>query len=146
MSGMKEKRTGELVGSIIGNVFVLVIVNSVLLWRQYTHGVVLETWVDILWAANLSCLVQIAGSLILAFYRPPRLYAFFELLFSVAGLLSVAVFFIVFPLDFSLVVGPWLNTLLRVVMIVGIGGAAIGVIVWLVRFIAGRDYSPAKAS
>jgi hypothetical protein len=143
---MKEKRTGELVGSIIGNVIAIVIVNSVLFWRQYTHGVVLESWVDILWAANLSFLVQIAGSLILAFYRPPRLYAFMELLFSAAGLVSVIVFFIVFPLDFSRIVGPWLNTLLRVVMIVGIGGAAIGVIVWLVRFIAGRDYSPARAS
>ena len=57
---VKEKRTGELVGSIVGNVIAIVIVNSVLLWRQYTHGVVLESWVDILWAANLSFLVQIA--------------------------------------------------------------------------------------
>ena len=143
---MKEKRTGELVGSIIGNVFAIAIVNSVLLWRQYTHGVVLESWVDILWAANLSFLVQIAGSLILSFYRPPRLYAFMELLFSMAGLVSVTVFYLVFPLDFSLLVGPWLNTLLRVAMIVGMAGAAVGVIVWLVRFIAGRDYSPARAS
>ncbi len=142
---MKEKRTGELVGSIIGNVFAIAIVNSVLLWRQYTHGAILESWVDILWAANLSVLVQIAGNLILAFYRPPRLYAFMELLFSLAGLLSVIVFFIVFPLDFSLLVGSWLNTLLRVLMIVGIAGGSIGVIVWLVRFIAGRDYSPARA-
>jgi len=143
---MKEKRTGELVGSIIGNIIALAIVNSVLLWRQYTHGVILESWVDILWAANLSFLVQIAGSLILAFYRPARLYAFMELLFSMAGLLSVIVFFMVFPLDFSLLVGSWLNTLLRVLMIVGMAGAAIGVIVWLVRFIAGREYGAARAS
>jgi hypothetical protein len=143
---VKEKRTGELVGSIVGNVIAIVIVNSVLLWRQYTHGVVLESWVDILWAANLSFLVQIAGTLLLALYRPARLYALMELLFSMAGLLSVIVFYIVFPLDFSLLVGPWLNTLLRVVMIVGIGGAAIGVIVWLVRFIAGKDYSAAPAA
>jgi hypothetical protein len=143
---MKEKRTGEFVGAIVGNVFAIAIVNSVLLWRQYTHGVILESWVDILWAANLSFLVQIVGNLILSFYRPPRLYAFFELLFSIAGLVSVIVFWIVFPLDFSLLVGSWLNVLLRVAMIVGMGGAAIGVIVWLVRFIAGRDYSTAKAS
>ena len=143
---MREKRTGELVGSIVGNVIAIGIVNSVLLWRQYTHGVVLDTWVDILWAANLSFLVQIAGSFILAFFRPPRLYAFMELLFTAAGLLSVIVFFIVFPLDFSVIVGPWLNTLLRVVLIVGIGGGAIGLIVWLVRFIVGRDYTPARAS
>jgi hypothetical protein len=143
---VKEKRTGEFVGAIIGNIFAIAIVNSVLFWRQYTHGVILASWVDILWAANLSFLVQIAGSLILAFYRPPRLYAFLELMFSAAGLLSVIVFFIVFPLDFSLLVGSWLNLLLRVLMIVGIGGGAIGVIVWLVRFIAGRDYTPAKAS
>ena len=143
---MKEKRTGEFIGSVIGNIVAIAIVNSVLLWRQYTHGAILESWVDILWAANLSFLVQIVGSLILAFYRPPRLYAFLELVFSAAGLLSVIVFYIVFPLDFSVLVGTWLNTLLRVVMIVGMAGAAIGIIVWLVRFIAGRDYAPAKAS
>ena len=65
---------------------------------------------------------------------------------TAAGLVSVILFYIVFPLDFSLLVGPWLITLLRVVMIVGMGGAAIGAIVWLVRFIAGRGYSPARAS
>ena len=69
-----------------------------------------------------------------------------ELLFSTAGSRFGDRVLHRVPLDFSLLVGPWLNTLLRVVMIVGIGGAAIGVIVWLVRFIAGRDYSAARAA
>jgi hypothetical protein len=143
---MKEKRTGEIAGSIVGNVFAIVIVNTVFLWQKYAHGVILESWVDILWAVNLSCMIQIVGSMVLAFYRPPRFYAFMQMLFSMAGLVSVIVFFVVFPLDFSRIVGPWLNTLLKVVMIIGIGGALIGIIVWLVRFIAGTEYAPSRAS
>ncbi len=142
---MKEKRTGELVGSAIWSVIAIVLVNSVLLWRQYTHGVILESWADILWAANLSFAVQAAVSLLLSLYRPARLYSLLQLLSTAAGLVSVIVFFTVFPLDFSLVVGPWLNTLVRIFLIVGIGGTAIGCVVWLVRFAIGRSYVTTQA-
>jgi hypothetical protein len=142
---MKEKRTGQFIGSIFGNILALAIVNTVLIWRQYTHGVILESWVGILWAANLSLIVQIAGSLILAFYRPAALYAFMEMVFAGLGLLSMIVFFIVFPLDFSGVVGPWLNTLLKVVIALGMAGASIGILVWMVRLVSGKEYTAVRA-
>jgi hypothetical protein len=138
---MKEKRTGEIVAGIIGNILAIVIVNSVLLWRQWTHGVVLESWVDILWAANLSLLVQIAGNLILVFYRPPRVYWLSQALFAAVGLVSLIVFYIVFPLDFSQLVGIWLNTLLKIILIIGMIGTLIGFVVQLVRFILGKPYA-----
>ncbi len=142
---MKEKRTGELVGSVIWNIIAIVFVNSVLLWRQYTHGVVLESWAEILWAANLSFAVQAAVSLALSFYRPAWLYSFLQLIATAAGLVSVIVFFVVFPLDFSVVVGSWLNTLVKILLIVGIGGTSIGLIVWLVRLLTGRGYEASRA-
>ncbi len=132
---MKEKQTGDYVGAFIGNIVALVFVNTVLLWRQYTHGVVLESWADILWAANLSIVLQIAGNLVLSFYRPAWFSALLRTLFAAAGFLSVIVFYIVFPLDFSVIVGDWLNTLLKVLLIVGMGGAFIGMVVELVRLI-----------
>jgi hypothetical protein len=122
-----------------------VLVNLVLLWRQYTHGVILESWAEILWAANLSFAVQAAVSLVLCFYRPARLNAFLQLLSTAGGLVSVIVFFTVFPLDFAQMVGPWLNTLVKIFLIVGIGGTSIGVILWLVRFVAGTGYEMSKA-
>jgi len=41
----------------------------------------------------------------------------------------------VFPLDFSQLVGMWLNTAVRVLVIMGMAGAAIGFLVELVRYI-----------
>jgi hypothetical protein len=143
---MKEKKTGELVGAIFGNIVALVFVNTVLLWRQWTHGVILPTWADILWAANISLVVQIVGNVFLAAWRPRWFWELIQAVFAAAGLLSVIVFFIVFPIDFSLLVGDWLNTLLKVLVIVGIGGTSLALIIHLIRFIAaGAHAAPDSA-
>ena len=137
---MREKTTGDYVGAIVGNIVALVLVNTVLLWRQYTRGVVLATWADILWAANLSLGIQIIGNFLLCFFRPSWFSALMRAVFAAAGLVSIIVFFIVFPLDFSHLAGTWLNTLLKVLLMLGMAGAVIGFLVELVRFIrnAGR--------
>ena len=130
---MKEKKTGEYVAAVIVTIAVCVVLNTLLLWRQWTQGVILESWIDILWAANISLGIQIAGNLVLAFYRPPVFRAFMQAAFTAASLLSAIVFFIVFPMDFSHLVGDWLNTLLKGLLIVGIGVSAIALVVELVR-------------
>ena len=137
---MKEKKTGEFIGGIVANILGIALVNSVLFWRQWTHGVVLESWIDILWAANLSLIVQVAGNLLLTFYRPPRFYALIQAVFAAVGLVSVIVFYIVFPLDFSRIVSIWLNTLLKTILIIAMVGTSIGFIVHLVRLVLGRPY------
>ncbi|MFI5368516.1 MAG: hypothetical protein ACHQ1F_05840, partial [Spirochaetia bacterium] len=128
---MREKKTGDFVGAVVVNVLVCIVLNTLLLWRQWTQGVILESWVDILWAANISFAVQIGGNLILAFYHPPRLQSLMRALFAAAGLLSAIVFFIVFPMDFSHLVGTWLNTLLKVLLMIGIG---VSLITFVVEF------------
>jgi|WetSurMetagenome_2_1015567.scaffolds.fasta_scaffold852759_1 hypothetical protein len=132
---MRERRAGEFIGAAVGAVIVIVLVNTAPLWRPLTHGVVLPRWSDILWAANLSLAAQLVGNLLLAAYRPRWFLTLMQTVFAAGGLLSVLVFFLVFPLDFSGVVGPWLNTVVRLVLMVGIAGAAIGLVVNLVRFI-----------
>jgi hypothetical protein len=138
---MKEKKSIEFVGAIIGAIIGLVIVNTVPLWSHLTNGIILDSWVNILWAANLSMSVQIFGNFILALYHPARLYSFMQAIFAGVGLVSVFVFFIVFPLDFSLVVGNWLNLLVKAVLIVAMFGTAIGLIVNLFRAILGTQYT-----
>jgi len=135
---MKEKKTGDFVAAVIVNILVCIVLNTLLLWRQWTQGVILESWVDILWAANISFAVQIGGNLILAFSHPPRLQTLMRALFAAAGLLSAIVFFIVFPMDFSRLVGRWLNTLLKVLLMIGIGASLITFVVEFVRFVMGR--------
>jgi hypothetical protein len=134
---MKEKKTAELTASTIANTIIVVLLNSVPLWRQYTRGVVLEDFVQILWAANISLLVQIAGNLSMIFYRPPRLAAFVQILGTAAGFLSIIVFYLVFPLDFSQVGLAWINAALKIVLIAGMAGAALGLIVQTVQLAVG---------
>jgi hypothetical protein len=134
---MKEKTTGDYVGALVGNIIAIIFVNTVLFWRQYTQGVILESWADILWAANLSLGAQIVGNFLLCFFRPSWFAALMRAIFAAAGLVSIIVFFIVFPLDFSRLVGTWLNTLLKVLLMIGMAGTVIGFIVEIVRFIRG---------
>jgi hypothetical protein len=138
---MKEKKTADFVGSIVANIIGIAFMNTVLLWRHLTNGVILESWIDILWAANLSMIVQITGNMLLAFYRPARMYSLIQTIFAAVGLASMIVFYIVFPLDFSQVAGHWLNTLVRAVLIVAMAGTSIGVVVNLARAISGTQYS-----
>jgi hypothetical protein len=130
---MKEKKTGELTASSIANAIGTVLFNTVPLWRQYTQGVVLEDFIRILWAANLSFLVQVAGNLSLMFHRPPRFAALVQILTTSAALLSLIVFSAIFPLDFSQVGLPWVNTALRIVLIAAIGGTGVALIVQIVQ-------------
>jgi hypothetical protein len=135
---MKRKRIGELFGAIIGDIIAIVLVNSMLVWRQWTNGVVLESWIGILWAANLSLTIQIVGNLILIFYRPQPMVAFMRMIFSAASLVSMIVFFMVFPVDFSAIGAAWLNTTLKVILAVAMGAACLSLIVNLVRLMTGR--------
>jgi hypothetical protein len=60
------------------------------------------------------------------------------------GLVSVIVFFIVLPLDFSQIGVGWLNTLLKAILIAGMAGTSIGVVVHVSRAASGAQYAPAK--
>lgn len=143
---MKEKKTSDLVTSAVFNVIFLVFVNTIPLWQQSTRGVILDTWSSVLWAMNISIGSQIAGNLFLLFYRPRWLSELLGAVFAATGFLSVVVFFIVFPLDFSKVVGPWLNTLVKILCMLGMAGSLIGFIVQLVRFLREAGKALVKAT
>jgi hypothetical protein len=140
IASMKEKKTSAIIFSIISGLVGIAFVNTVLLWRQYTNGVILETWTNILWAANLSLIVQIVGNTVLAFYRPARAYSLIQAVISTVSLLSIIVFFIVFPIDFSQVAVGWLNTLLKVIMIICMPLGLLSIIIHVVRLISGTQY------
>jgi len=133
----------EFVWSVVVNLVVLAAINTFPLWRQLTQGVVLPSWINVLWALNMAGGVNVLGNLLLAYYRPARLRYFFEMLFDAAGFVSALVFYRVFPLDFTRVTGDWVNTLIRSVLIIGMVAAAIAGIYHLVRFLRGDQRSVA---
>ena len=141
---MKERKTAEFIGQIFVNLVCIAIINSVLLWRRYTNGIILDSWTDILWATNLSLVLQIVGNMVLAIYRPARMYSFIQAIHAAAGLLSIVVFYMIFPLDFSHVAGNWLETLAKAVLIIAMAGTSIGLVVNLGRAASRALHIPAQ--
>ncbi len=135
---MREKKTGEYIGRALGLLVVLVAVNLVLLFLPSLDGVVRESWVDVLWAIELSLVLQIVGNTVLAFYRRAWLEGPLRAMFAGSGLLALVVFFIVFPLDFSKAAAAWLNTVIRVVLLLGMAGSFVAGVVELLGFIGER--------
>jgi len=92
-----------------------------------------DSFPEVLWALNTSIAVSLAGNLILIFFHPRFLHHLLTAVFSVFGILATSVLLSVFPFEFAELVGEWLNILVRIVLIVGIVGSAIGVVVNIVK-------------
>ena len=130
----KKKRVKYL-SRIISNTIFFFLINLYPLWIGYTHGVVTNQWVSVLWAMDITVLTIALGYIILLSYYKKWLRFLIELLISITALISVINFFIIFPLDFSLIGIQWFNTVIRIFLIIGMMGSSIGSIVMLVQFI-----------
>jgi hypothetical protein len=129
-SMMPRRRMTDYIFTVIFNIAFLVVVNKVPDWNI---PVITDSFPDILWAVNTSVAVSIAGNFILIFFHPRFLHHLFNAVFSVFGILAASVILSVFPFEFADLVGEWLNILIRIVLIVGIVGSAIGVVVNIVK-------------
>ena len=129
---MPRRRMADYIFSVIFNIAFLVVVNKVPDWNI---PFVTDSFPDVLWALNTSLAVSLAGNLILIVLHPRFLHHLFNAVFAVFGILATSVLLSVFPFDFSQVVDEWLNILVRIALIVGIVGSAIGVVVNIVKAI-----------
>lgn len=132
----KTDRSIAFLAAAIANVFALLFMNTEPIWGRWTHGVVLDRWADVLFAANVAIGLQIMGYAVLTLFHPHALIALFRLVFAIANLASTIVFFNVFPLDFTQVLGPWMNGLVRVAIVIGMGGIGIAILVGFVQLLA----------
>lgn len=121
----------------IFNFFVLLVLNAYEVWRPWLGGVVTETFSQVLWAANLACVVQIFGNLILYVTSPWWLRRLADLAFALSTLVAVIVFYQVYPLDLARF-GPLPDVLGHLVLFLGIVGATIAIFVTLVRLASGK--------
>ena len=94
-----------------------------------------EAYPEILGAVTVSLSVQIAFSAVLVLFHPLWLHYLAQVVFSGVSVMALAVVIQVFPFDFSALVDSWLNTVVRIVLIVALVGTVIGGVVNLVRFL-----------
>lgn len=123
---LSAQRAGKYFASILSNLIFFFFINLYPLWIGKTHGAVTNDWVKALWAMDVSIITVILGNIILIAHYRKWLRALIELLISVTALVSASVFYAVFPLDFSHIAGQWLNTVVRVLLIIGMAGILIG--------------------
>jgi hypothetical protein len=116
----------DYIFAVIFNIAFLVVVNKLPVF-------ITDSFPEVLWALNTSIAVSLAGNLILIFFHPRFLHHLLTAVFSVFGILATSVLLSVFPFEFAELVGEWLNILVRIVLIVGIVGSAIGVVVNIVK-------------
>lgn len=127
----KERSVGAYIAGVVANAIVLFLVNEAPDWNLpfLTDG-----YTAVLWALNLSILVQIAGNFLLIFLHPRFLHYLAQTVFSVVSLLAIIILAAVFPFDFTFLSGG-INPIVRIAFIIGACATAISAIVNLLRAI-----------
>lgn len=132
---MKEKakpnRSINYVGSLAAAGLMLFLINKIPDWN---FSFVRDNYRDILLAVNLSLGIQAVFSFVLIFYHPLFQHHLANFVISAVSIFALSVILHVFPVDFSIVTGEWLNILFRILLIVSITGSAISVIFHLINF------------
>jgi len=123
-------RISNYIPSVICNIILLIVVNKIPDWNIVF---ITKSYPEILRAVNMTLIVHIAGNLILIFIHPLFTHHLANVVFSVFSLIAAWVIFSVYPFDFSQIVGTWLNTVIRICLVIGIAGSAISIVVHVVK-------------
>jgi peptidoglycan biosynthesis protein MviN/MurJ (putative lipid II flippase) len=105
--------------------------NQLPVWKPFFLR---DSYAEVLWAINMSLIVQVVLNLVLVFFHPRFFHYLAQTVISMVSFISLLWIVRVFPLDFSSNPGAWLNLVIRIILIVGLVGTLIGGITHFVRF------------
>lgn len=108
------RSVGAYIAGVVANAIVLYLVNKVPDWNL---PFIVDGYTGVLWALNLSILVQLAGNAMLIFFHPRFVHYLAQVVFNLVSLLAIVVLVSVFPFDFSFIAG-FINTITRIALIV----------------------------
>lgn len=137
---VKERGPLGFAVAAIFNFFILLLANAHELWRPWFGGVVTDAFSQVVWAIDLTCLVQIIGNLVLYVRSPWWLRRVVDLVFAVAGLVGAIVMYRVFPFSLERF-GDLVVVLAHVVLFLGIFGTSVAIFVNLVKIASGEGTS-----
>ncbi len=134
-------RRSAFVAAVIANGVFLFLVNALSSWNL---GFITSEFPAVLTPVNLSLIAQIVGYAALLFYHPQSLYHAAKMVFAGFSISALIALFTVFPFDFGVLAGPWLNTVVRVTFVVGMVGSGISAVVNLVKLVVAgrREWEP----
>jgi hypothetical protein len=128
----REKRSpAAYIAAVLANAALLWLVNKVPDWnlRFVTDG-----YAGVLWALNLSILVQLVGNGILIVLHPRFLHYLGQAVFNAVSVLATVLLVSVYPFDFSHLAEP-LDTIVKIALVIGAVGTGISGVVNLFRAI-----------
>lgn len=97
---------------------------------------------QILPAVTVSLAVQMVLYAVLIVVHPLWLHYLAQVTFAAVSAVALVVTLRVFPFDFSRLVDPWLNTLVRILLIIGFVGTLISGVVNLFHFLRALGRRP----
>lgn len=129
-------RRGDYIANMIFNLIFLWVVNKVPEWNL---GFIRDNYNVVLWILNLNILIQIGGNLLMAMteFSPVRYLS--RVIMEASSFLINIVLFYIYPFDFTNFHGLfWIDTILPVLLIIGMAVSALKVLANLWKLIFWR--------
>ncbi|MGO4597502.1 hypothetical protein [Terrabacter sp. 2RAF25] len=131
-AGRASSTTGSYFGGAVVNVVLLVLVNRWPGWEVVPF--LTDRMPLVLGLVNASLVVGIVVNLVLTVWHPPRLKALGDLAIGAVGTAAMVRIWQVFPFDLQ---GSAWETVVRVLLVVGLVGTGMSILVALVRLVRG---------
>jgi hypothetical protein len=128
----KPGKKADYVGGMIGSLVALFIVNMIPNWHlPFITG----DWMTVLWVMNLSLGAQIIGNAVLFVYDANWFRELVKGGMDVLGLLSLYVFYTIYPLNFAALVGlEWVDVVIQIAMVISMVFTVISLVFRAIRY------------
>lgn len=124
---LENKKQGpiEYTFAIFFNIIFFYIVNNLENWVNWLS----DGWTAVLWIINISIVLTIVFNLFYIFYDKNWFKNFTQIILNVIGCVSIATFYILFPLNLDATSFAWSQNLIKILLIIGFIGTIIAIIV-----------------
>jgi hypothetical protein len=130
---MKARR-GEYIAAIVFNLIFLWIIHHIGEWNP---GFIRENFSVVIWILDVNILIQIAGNILMLILDLPAIRYLSLAVTESASFVTQMVLFYIYPFDFSHFHNLyWLDTVIPIVLIIGMGVSALKVVsnIWKLVF------------
>lgn len=124
----RRKRSSPLAESlaaIIASAVFLVIANNLLDWHL---SFITADWEDILPLLTIITVISMGMHAVLLFFRAPQLRYFGKTVLDIMSIVLLIQIFAIYPFNFNVLGPDYLDTIVRIALLVGMGGTLIGMI------------------
>ncbi len=129
---IKPGKKSDYVGAVIGNLISLFLVNNIPNWHL---PFITSDWLTVLWIMNLSIGAQIIGNALLFVYDADWFRELVKGGMEVLGLISLYVFYTIYPLNFAAFSGlAWVDLVIQIAMVISMVVVVISLIFRAIRY------------